>query len=240
MMRIAVCDGEIILTSEMESLLLKIAKENNVSVDIDVFFDGKKLTDSIYSEEKFDLIYLNIEDENDINTAREIRLMNKHTLIICVSSHDKYIRKLFEVDTFRFMDKPIDKELFERYFLDAYLKTYERASCFTYCFKKEVHNISLENIIYFESQGRKIFIHTGEGRRECFFGKINEIEQELKDSQFQFIRTHQSFLVNAMYIKSLLKACVKIRDGRKLPVSENRRRFVKERYCELIERERSF
>ncbi len=240
MMRIAVCDDEIILTSEMEGLLLKIAKENDVSVDIDVYFDGNKLTDSIYSGEKVDLIYLNIEDENDIDTAREIRAMDKHALIICVSSKDKYIRRLFEIDTFRFMDKPVDKELFERYFLDAYLKIHERAVCFTYRFNKEVHNISLENIIYFESQGRKIFIHTREGRRDYFFGKMNEIEQELKGSQFQFLRTHQSFLVNTMYIKSLLKACVKIRDGRKIPISEDRRRFVKERYCELIERERGF
>lgn len=238
MMRIAVCDGEIILTSEMERLLLKIAKENDVSVDIDVYFDGRKLTDSIYSGEKIDLIYLKIEDEDDINTAREIRAIDKHVLIICVSGQDKYIRRLFEIDTFRFMDKPVDKELFERYFLDAYLKIHEHAACFTYCFNKEVHNILLENIIYFESQGRKIFIHTREGRRDCFFGKISEIEQELKDSQFQFLRTHQSFLVNAMYIKSILKGCVKIRDGRRIPISENRRRFVKERYCELIEMEK--
>ncbi|NLL77383.1 MAG: response regulator transcription factor [Clostridiales bacterium] len=237
MMRIAVCDGEVIITSQIESLLLEIEKKKMISVDIDVFFDGKELTDKIYSGEKYDLIYLDIEMENerDINTARNIRMVDKAVLIICISAQDSCIRKLFEVDTFRLIDKPIDKELFERYFLDAHTKINESAACFTYRFNKEVHNILLENIIYFESQGRKIFVYSRGGRKSCFFGKLNEIEEELKDSKIQFLRTHQSFLVNHIYIKSLLKTCIKLKDGRKIPVSENRKKLVREKYCRLLE-----
>ena len=42
MMKIAVCDDEIAATSEMEDILLDIAKQKGIHIDIDIFFDGNE------------------------------------------------------------------------------------------------------------------------------------------------------------------------------------------------------
>ena len=45
-----------------------------------------------------------------------------------------------------------------------------------------------------------------------------------------FIRTHQSFLVNALKIKSVKKDCAELLNGVTLPVSKSRATAVKEAY----------
>lgn len=235
-MKIAVCDDEIVATSEMEGILLEIAEKKYINIDIDVFFDGNELTNSVYSGEKFDLIYLDIEmkKKNGIDTAINIREIDTNVSIIFVSGHDIYIRKLFEVNAFRFIDKPIDKTLFERYFMAAYDNKKKRAISFTYKYRREIHNVLTESIVYFESKGRNINIHILDEDIKIFNGKLNTVEHELINSQALFIRIHQSYLVNFMYIRSMTKTFVKLTDDTTLPISDERQKQVRENYCRLL------
>ena len=237
MMKIAVCDDEIAATSEMEDILLDIAKQKGIHIDIDIFFDGNELINSVYSGEKFDLIYLDIEmkKKSGIDTAISIRKLDVNVNIIFVSGHDIYIRKLFEVNAFRFIDKPIDRTLFEKYFIDAYNKKEKRSSSFTYKYKRGIHNILTESIVYFESKGRNINIHLLAENNKIFNGKLNIVEQKLNDSQALFIRIHQSYLVNFIYIRSMTKTYVKLIDETMLPISEERQKHVCEKYCRFLE-----
>lgn len=43
MLRIAICDDDLPVTSEIESLLLNIMQDRCIKMDIDIFFDGKTL-----------------------------------------------------------------------------------------------------------------------------------------------------------------------------------------------------
>ena len=47
-----------------------------------------------------------------IETAEIIRKYDVSTLIIFITNYDNYAKKAFEVAAFRFIDKPIEKELF--------------------------------------------------------------------------------------------------------------------------------
>jgi hypothetical protein len=42
MLRIAVCDNNILITSDIENLLLKIVVRKVLDVEVDVFFDGEE------------------------------------------------------------------------------------------------------------------------------------------------------------------------------------------------------
>lgn len=238
MIKIAVYGQGVTIASEMEDLLLKIAGEKNIPVDIDVFIDGKELTGIVCSGEKFHLIYLNIEmeNENGVNLARSIREADDNALILYVSGYDGCIRRLFEINIFRFIDKPLDMELFERYFLEACRETVKNVACFTYRFNREVYNILLEDIIYFESQGRKIMIHQLEGRKGAFIGKLNEVEKNLEESAHPFLRIHQSYLVNFIYIKSMANTYIRLEDYKELPISESRQKEVMDKYYLLLRR----
>ena len=91
----------------------------------------------------------------------------------------------------------------------------------------EVRNIPLNDIYYFESNRRVLVIHTRKGE-VTFYGKLDDIQKNLAGKDF--IRTHQSFLVNALKIKTVKKDSVELSDGEVLPVSKSRATAVKEAY----------
>ena len=72
MLDVAICDDDIQITGELEMLIQKIAKHNNVDVEIEVFWDGKSLVEEIRKGFCFDIIYLDIEmnNEDGISAAR--------------------------------------------------------------------------------------------------------------------------------------------------------------------------
>lgn len=119
MLRIAICDDSPPITSEIESLLLSISQHTGIRMITDIYFDGKSLYSKISSGLHYDLIYMDIEMEclDGIQAARLIRTHKLPTVLIYVSSYDTYFTQLFEVEAFRFLPKPIDKTIFDSYFL---------------------------------------------------------------------------------------------------------------------------
>lgn len=79
MLNIAVCDDDIQTTGRMETLIQKIAKQNFVDTDIEVFWNGESLVEAVTKGNSFDIIYLDIEmdKEDGISVAKKIRLYDK-------------------------------------------------------------------------------------------------------------------------------------------------------------------
>ena len=92
MLRIAICDDNIPITTEIETLLNSICNKYHVLLKIDIFFDGKTLCQHIQSHNYYDLIYLDIEmkEMNGIEAARLVRSLKLPTLLIYISSYDTY------------------------------------------------------------------------------------------------------------------------------------------------------
>lgn len=235
MLRIVICDDDIFFTSEIERLLLKIEKEDLLELNIEVFFDGQELVKSILNGVSYNIIYLDIKMKylNGIDTAKKIREIDREVLILYISSYEVYIKQLFEVEPFRFLDKPLDTDYFMDCFRKAYQKILENKQFFLYRFKKEIHSIILNNIFYFESSGKTIYIKT-ETKSEKFYGKLNDVEKEIQRSGNTFIRIHHSYLVNFMYIKKINFSEVTLHNGLLLPISERKQKIIRKKYCDIL------
>jgi DNA-binding LytR/AlgR family response regulator len=236
MIRIAICDDEIMMTSKIEAMLIQLSESNGIELDIDVFFDGETLEKSIRQEQRFDLIYLDIEMKavDGIEAAKNIRKMDRNVIIIYISNYESYLKELFEVEAFRFISKPINKAMFENYFLKAYERLCSYASYYEFQYKRELYKILLGDIIYFESKGRTINIVLADGKVEKFNGKLNDVEQELKSCKIGFLRIHQSYLISYYFIKSMTKTHVKLFNGSVLQISEERQKDIRKKYCKLL------
>lgn len=234
-MKVAICDDDILMTSEIEETLLKIAKKEKIKIDIEVFLDGKDLKSSIDQDIEYQIIYLDIEMKNmdGIETARYIRKKDYNTLIIYVSGYEEYLKELFEVEPFRFLSKPLDKEKFEKYFIDAYNRLQLEKEILTIQFKKEFYCIPIGQIIYFKSNKRYIYVIT-ENREYTFYGKLSEIERQMENSGNIFLRVHQSYLVNYKFVERISSIKVKMYNGKELPVSEDRQKTLKEKLCNMM------
>ena len=139
------------------------------------------LLESIQQNEAYDIIFLDIEMEqlDGISTARKIREVDLSVLLIYVSGYDEYLKELFEVEPFRFISKPIDRNRLKTYFSNAIQRTLKKELFFQYSFNKEIQKIPLDDIVYFESKNRSIYIYLKDGTSRYFYGKLNDIEKNL-------------------------------------------------------------
>lgn len=232
MIEIAICDDEIVITSKIENILEELSEEMGIKVEIDVFYDGKTLVNYIKDGKKYDLIYMDIEmrEQDGISVASEIREIDKNVFLIYITSHESFAKDVFELNAYRFITKPIDLGIFRKYFEAVKDELTIRPQYFRYQYNKVVYRISLDEIIYFQSDRRVTYIITENGSKKCY-GKLNDIECRLLQSNIVFFRIHQSFLVNPQYIIAYFYDSMELRDGTTLSISENRRKKVSELFC---------
>lgn len=93
-------------------------------------------------------------------------------------------------------------------------------------------NVLIRDILYFESNKRKIYIVTKDETLELY-GKLNEIENSLKSCKVSFLRVHQSFLVNYKHVRGQSYDFVVMDNGMKISISEDRRKNISEQYCSM-------
>lgn len=84
--------------------------------------------------------------------------------------------------------------------------------------KGEQYYIRISQVLYFESSGRKITA-VEENQRTVFYGRIGDLEKQLKDKSF--FRCHQSYLVNLNQIADCAKQTFDMKDGTTVPISRN-------------------
>lgn len=234
MLEIAVCDDEILVATSIEKMLGEITEESSTKAEVDVFYDDSTLVKHISQGKRYDIIYLDIEmaKQNGVDAAREIRKMDTKVLIIYVTSHESFAKEVFEVSAFRFITKPIDSQIFKKYFKDAEHEIVKRPKYFQYQYNKITYRLPIEEILYFQSDRRITYIITKGGSKKCY-GKLNDIEKRLVESDMHFYRTHQSFLVNPQYVTAYFYDSMELEDGTTLSISENRRKKVSELFCTL-------
>lgn len=230
MIQIAICDDDMTITSQIEEYIRQIETEQHIQVQSRIFFDGKSFMQSVESGEVYDLIYLDVEMPlmKGLDVAKKLREMEISSLIIYISNYETYCESMIETEPFRFLRKPInDVNLFRKYFMSAYKKLENRNEYYTYSYKKIHHKININDIMYFESNNRKICIHTnGNQENNTFYGQLDKVEKELESKSYTFIRIHQSYLVNSMYINTVQHDAVILENKDELPISEKRQKEI--------------
>lgn len=234
MLNIAICDDDIRTTGRMDMVMQKIAKRNFVDIETEVFWNGESLLKSIKEKSYFDIIYLDIEmdREDGISVAKKIRLYDKNVRIIYVTGYENHMRESFSVRPFQFLVKPVSEQVLEACFLEAYEDIKREDHYFRYRYRRVNHKIPIREIIYFESNKRKISIVTEKGTYNVY-GKLNEIEESLRESKTSFLRVHQSFLVNYEHVLGQAYDYVVMDNGMKISISEDRRRKISQQYCSM-------
>ena len=84
-----------------------------------------------------------------------------------------------------------------------------------------------DELVYAESYGRKVHFQMINGRYVAY-RKLDEVERELADHDF--LRIHQSYLVNMTFIDTIHDCEVYMKSGLSLPISKTRYRDVRESF----------
>jgi DNA-binding LytR/AlgR family response regulator len=242
MITVAICDDEIKIGAELESILMEIFSKINIKYEIEVFFSGEELHSKMVTGAHYDLIFLDIEfgkhEINGVEVGRLIRdtYQNQMVSIVYISWQKKYALQLFEVQPLNFLIKPLADEKIE----DVVKKHMKIAGFLTgeFIYKKghDTFKVQVKDITYFESYDRKLILHLADGCEEEFYGSIKEVYQE-QLKKFDFLFIHNSYVVNYDYVTALKFDKVFLANSiMPLPISKHRRGEVRERYCAIMKR----
>jgi DNA-binding LytR/AlgR family response regulator len=229
MFRVAICDDQQEICSQIENIILDYRKDVAIEIDVEVFFTGEELCEFIEKEHDFDLIFLDIELGmiDGIEVARRIRqdMNDEITQILYISSKQSYAMDLFESRPLNFLVKPLSEERIIKYIKQAIQLCEKGNLLFEFRMGKIFYKVPYKDIIYFESNDKKIQIVTVKGGYE-YYGKLSDIEQIVPNKDFLLI--HKSYLVNYMYVSEAWYDTLKLSNGISLPISQTYRKEVRD------------
>ena len=238
MLKIALCDDDKYMLEELSERIntLQKTKAHDFSCEISTFSDGAELAEAVNDGACFDIIFLDIEmDEMDgLVAAAEIRKVDKSVVIIYVTSFSEYAIEAYAVQPFRFLVKPIDSKLFEQYFFAAVDEIKSDDSNFHCRNKKETFRVPISEIIYFHSKAKTIEVLCTGDATYLHRGKMREVEKTLDQTNAEFWRIHQSYLVNFRHVYKVRYKDIEMSNGMVLPISERYRSEVRQKNLEKI------
>ncbi|MDF2949983.1 MAG: hypothetical protein K0R07_2029 [Sedimentibacter sp.] len=230
MLRIAICDDEKITCRQLEDMLCEISENIHQEFEIEVYYSGEELCNFLLRGNRYDLIMLDIElhEINGVEVGKKIRndFNDEITQIVYVSSKESYAMELFEVRPLNFLIKPISKEKVELILLKAIKLLEKDCRYFEYKYNNVNFNIPTNDILYFESNGRKVNIILSD-EIKSFYGKLSEVEEQLNNPDF--IMIHKSYLVNFNFCIEYNYEYIKISNQEVLTISQNNRKAVREK-----------
>ena len=234
MLRIGICDDIREEVEKQEKQVRQITYQMGIRTDIRKCYSGMDLLMEIELSGQFDIIFLDIElgGINGIETARQIRESDVNCNIIFITSFEQYSKEAISVHPFAFVDKPVAYAQMKKIIIDAYDKL-QIDDKFAFKFNKTYYNISLNKIMCFMSEKRIINIYCID--KICtFYGKMNDVEVNLKKKQADFWRIHHSFLVNPRYIEEYHYDKIVLENGISLEISRAKRENIRLMYMRKL------
>ena len=231
MIKIGICDDMEEDLRRVEDIVRHAAEKSTLGIQINCFHSGENLLSYMEQKGEMDIVFLDIcmKEMNGVETARCIRKKDFLSILIFVSMYDQYCKELMNVQPFAFLDKPVRKEELEQVLEHALDRKRGNREVFHYTYKKVVHNIFLHSIRYFESRKREIYVHSVDGYG-MFYGKLDDLEESLKEMDVSFIRVSQSFLVDALYIREVRFEKIVLNDGEEIRIGPKYRKMVRNYY----------
>lgn len=227
LVNIAICDDSNIDIEVLKAALLKYDPYFNITA----YSNGELLLeDCLENNKMFDLIFLDIlmPKINGIDMARQIHSFSRNSKIIFVSSSSEHYSEAFDVFAFNYILKPINpmrlKEILDQAFVNIKEDRKEQINIF---YKGSNYSIFFKEILYIESEDKKVNFYLTNGNLFKCYNKLNEVYKRLPEAYF--VRCHQSYIINVIHVTSQSKDCFFIGDNM-IKISKRYLKESKEKY----------
>ena len=238
MIHIAICDDVLISMQFNETLVKNIMKSHQIPATIKLYNSSENLLFDIQERIYFDLFILDIEmpKVDGLEVARNIRDLGLNSLIIFISTHERFVFDSMKHEAFRFIPKDRLKEHIEDAMLDAVKKINNMIEA-SYLIKttSRYERIQYKEILYIKKDGKNSLIYTIRGSTHER-KSINAIFESLNSSEFCFI--DRGCIVNITHVAKLDSLTIHMIDDTVLYVSKQRinevRKYMNRYYGRLL------
>ncbi|MGE9310486.1 LytR/AlgR family response regulator transcription factor [Niabella sp. CJ426] len=176
-----------------------------------------------------DIVFMDVDMPN-INGMQLASLIKPYAVVIFVTGHPQYSLEAFDKDVADFLLKPFTYERFVKAVQRAEALLSQPKDFFFVKVKSKMQKIYKSQIIYVESKRNSICFLLKENRVYETLGNMEEMMVTLGNKDF--MRVHQSFIVNLAAIESLEGNMLALEGKKEVPIG----RTYKEAVMEYINR----
>lgn len=238
MYRIALCDDEVLLSSEYEEKIESYFKESSLTVEIDVFSSGESLLKYVNNQQtNYQMIFLDIEMNgmNGIEVAKKIRTIDTDVLICYLTSYTEYTLESFEVSPFRYLLKPLTQENLIVTLGAAIEEIEDKRNYLFIKIGKKQHQLMQGEIIIIRSElGRKLNVQLEYGEELSFYGKLIAVEEKL--NRLFFAKANQGTIVNMRFIDRIEDDLIIMKNNEFISISRRQKKHFRALYSKFIEK----
>lgn len=234
MIRVAICDDELLELSRITKILNAYFDKRNVAFRYDAFSSSIELLETI-REGMYDVVMLDVlmPGMNGMQTAHEIRTFDHNTKIIFLTSSPEYAVESYVVDAYYYLLKPAtETKLYP--LLDKLLHEVQRMEDTLHIKSASgIMSIPSNKLEYLEVMNKKLYFHLIDGSIKEIYGSLSDYEAELLCRE-EFIKVHRSFIVNMGYIQELSTGTITTASKQKVSVSRLLYSQVRETYMKYL------
>ena len=230
MIRVAIVDDDQTFCGFAERCVAEYAAGSGTSVETEVFLSGEDFFAHKQAHDDFDMVMLDIElsGMNGIEVGENLRRSNRdrQVQILYVSAKENYALDLFRNRPFDFLIKPVSKERIFRALREYINEYYTASNFFEYTLDRKKHSISASQILYLQSNRKKLIVVTVNGSMEIY-DKLDDVLQT--ESGSHLLRIHRCYAVNPEHIAQFSFEEIVMDNGERLSISRSLRQSVRER-----------
>ncbi len=216
-MRVAICDDEKPMQTILENLLDEFGRLRNIDISIDKFDNGHDLL-RVLNEKEYEIVFMDyqMQDVDGMETSRLIRSRNTDCVIIFVSAFPEVAVNSYEVNAFRFIVKPINKEkLFKA--IDDHLRSIDYDNLLILNTNDGKWKIKMSDIIYAEAKGKHTIVRTAQKSFEINI-HMKKIEDKLPSEKF--CRCQRAYIAGFAHINNHTNAEIIFDNGERAQIGK--------------------
>lgn len=193
------------------------------SYELTTFFTAEDAKKRIVKDPlEYDIIFVNIDEFQDALTLLKIiRTHNIKTSLIFLGDSYHTLCRLMIFRPSSFIPHMLDKNELAGTIYQLYQEQKQQQRCFLIKNRDEIERIPYEQIEFFESSNRKVYLHTRKDSKVYEFNaKIDDVIKAI--NVCGFIRCHQSCLVNLDNVRKIDKVnrCFTTFSGKTVDISK--------------------
>lgn len=204
-MNIAICDDHMIFAQQLYRIIKNYYAKFDITLGaVKLYQNGNDLLHDCLNATHFDIIFLDIEmpQISGIEVAKKIRLTNSDVLIVFVTSFPDYMPASFKVEAFDFLSKPITEDDIFAVLTRCIHKYQQKHGYIQLKTSLGIAAVNINNIVYINSDLHYVTFLLADGEHIRSKMKL-EAAEILLTSYSQFIRCHQSYIVNLDYVQEV-------------------------------------
>lgn len=221
-MNIAICANDTDMIKRISGMLHDLTGRMMVSIKVDCFENGDKLREAL-CEKIYQMVYVDMEikTEQVPDLKKIIHGQNPSCFIMFICTDIRCIEDIFFHRPQAYIKNPISHIIFEDFFRRARISMPMCNLPFEYRFQHRKQTMDTSEIVYFESNNKKIKMYLANDQTIEFYGKLDDVETYMveKLQSESFVRCHKSFYVNNNYILKNTKSHITLLTGEQLPIS---------------------